>query len=305
MATLVEGEHIDPLTGAYTPERVNYATGIMLQADDFEAEQTYHRGRLAQLMRHLMGFGTLSGLKVLAPPPENNLLEIRVQPGIAVDRYGRLIEIQSPQCIEVGRWFAAQSQSRLRISTHNKPRTALDKAVVADIFLSAHGCGRGKTPSFATGPFDALDALVSARVAENPKLELVLRCEGNPDPDRPLSAGAQPGDIPKPQNFWPKAGTDAKAQLDAVMGSWDHGAADSANENLKPLAEHVWNQEFSAILLARIAIPVTVKVEMDNSVSPPREVTVTTFDPSKQMLVDNSIRPFIYLPGKWFGQALT
>ena len=78
MATLVEGDHIDPLTGAYTPERVNYATGIMLQADDFEAEQTYHRGRLAQLMRHLMGFGTLAGLKVVALPAKNNIFEIKV-----------------------------------------------------------------------------------------------------------------------------------------------------------------------------------------------------------------------------------
>jgi hypothetical protein len=297
MATLVEGEYADPLTGDYTPERVNYATGVMLQADDFQAEQTYHRGRMAKLMRHLMGFGTLSGLKVLAPPPENNLLEIRVQPGIAVDRYGRLIEIQSPQCIEVARWFAAQPQNRLRISTHNKPRTTLDKAVVADIFLSAHGCGRGKTPSFASGPFDALDALVAARVAENPKLELVLRSEGNPDPDRPPSAGPQPGDIPKPQNFWPKPAADTKTQLDAVMGSWDHGAADSANENLKPLAEHVPGRDYSAVLLARIAIPVTAETDGQGNVT-------TRFDATKQLLVDNSIRPFIYLPGKWFGQAL-
>lgn len=297
MATLVEGDHIDPLTGAYTPERVNYATGIMLQADDFEAEQTYHRGRLAQLMRHLMGFGTLAGLKVVALPAKNNIFEIQVQPGIAVDRYGRLIEIQTPQCVEVGRWLAAQPQSRLRISTHNKPRTTLDKAVVADIFLSAHGCGRGKTPSFATGPFDALDALVSARVAENPRLELVLRSEGNPDPDRPASAGPQPADIPKPQNFWPKPTADAKAQLEAVMGSWNHGAADSANENLKPLAEHVPGREYSALLLARIAIPVTAVTDAGNNVN-------TQFDSGKQLLVDNSIRPFIYLPGKWFGQAL-
>jgi hypothetical protein len=301
MATVVEGDYIDPLTGDYVPERVNYATGVMLQADDFQAEQTYHRGRLAQMMRHLMGFGTLAGLKVLAPPPpppEKNLFEIRVQPGIAVDRYGRLIEIQTPQCIDISRWFAAQPQSRLRISTHNKPRTTLDKAVVADIFLSTHGCGRGKTPSFATGPFDALDALVAARVAENPRLELVLRSEGNPDPDRPASAGPQPADIPKPQNFWPKANADAKVQLDAVMGCWDHGVADSANENLKPLVEHVPGREYSALLLARIAIPVTAEIDGQGNVT-------TKFDPTKQPLVDNSIRPFIYLPGKWFGQALT
>lgn len=297
MASVPVIEPADPLTGKYSAERVNYATGVMLQADDFEAEQTYHRGRMAMLMRHMLGFGTLAGLKVVAPPPENNTLEIRVQPGMAIDRYGRMIEVQGPQCIEVGRWFANQAQNRLRISTHNNPRTALDKAVVADIFLSAHVCGRGKTPSFASGPFDALDALVAARIAETAKLELVLRSEGNPDPDWPTTEGPPPGDLPKPQNFWPKAEADAKAQLDAVMGSWDHGSAESADRNLKRMVEHVPGRDYSAILLARIAIPVTAENDAHGD-------TITKIDPSNKLIVDNSIRPFIYFPGKWFGQAL-
>lgn len=294
MASVPISEPADPLTGKYSAERVNYATGVMLQADDFEAEQTYHRGRLAMLMRHMLGFGTLAGLKVVAPKAENSLLEIRVEPGIAIDRYGRMIEVQGPQCIEVGRWFANQPQKRLQVSTHNKPRTSFDKAVVADIFLSAHPCGRGKTPSFASGPFDALDALVAARVAENPKLELVLRSEGNPDPER---GAAQPADLVQPKNFWPKAAADAKGQLDAVMASWDHGVADNANENLRPLVEHVPGRDYSAILLARVAIAVTAENDA-------RGDTITKMDTGKGLTIDNSIRPFIYFPGKWFGQAL-
>ncbi|MFM2410174.1 MAG: hypothetical protein RL481_1002 [Pseudomonadota bacterium] len=295
MASAPVSDPGDPLTGKYSAERVNYATGVMLQADDFEAEQTYHRGRMAMLMRHMLGFGTLSGLKVTSLKGENNQLELRVEPGIAVDRYGRMIEVPSPQCIQVGRWFANQSQKRLSISTHNKSRTSFDKAVVADVFLSAHPCGRGKTPSFASGPFDALDALVAARVAENPRLEMVLRSEGNPDPE----AGTDhPADLVKPQNFWPKAGADAKAQLDAVMGSWDHGAADTANENLRPLVEHVRGRDYSAILLARIAIAVTAENDA-------RGYTITKMEPAKGLTIDNSIRPFIYFPGKWFGRALT
>ena len=33
----------DPLTTGAEPERVNYATGVLLQAEDFRDEQTYHR----------------------------------------------------------------------------------------------------------------------------------------------------------------------------------------------------------------------------------------------------------------------
>jgi hypothetical protein len=284
----------DPLVNRPAPERVNYATGVMLQADDFLAEQTYHRSRLAQLVRHLLGHGTLAGLRVFAPPPETNLIELRVDPGMAVDRYGRLIEVQSAQCINLGRWFAAQPLERLKTATHNNFAATLDKAVVADVFLSAHACGRGKTPSFASGPFDALDALVAARLAETPRLEMVLRTEGNVD-------AAQPAPIPNPENFWPKpSGTPAaiaKAQLDAVLGSWDIGLSDAADSSLAPLVEHVPGRDPSAILLARIAIPVIAETLADRTV-------VTRFDATKKLIVDNSIRPIIFFPGKWFGRSL-
>jgi hypothetical protein len=98
----------DPLEARPAPERVNYATGMMLQADDFAAEQTYHRSRLAQLSRYLLGHGTLAGLRVVRPGPNDNLLELRVEPGLAIDRHGRLIEIPAAQCIRLARWFEAQ-----------------------------------------------------------------------------------------------------------------------------------------------------------------------------------------------------
>ena len=162
----------DPLEARPAPERVNYATGVLLQADDFEAEQTYHRGRLAQLARHLLGFGTLAGLRVIRPAAGDNLLELRVEPGLALDRHGRLIEVGEAQCIRLAAWFTAQDGRFLRAATHDAPRVPMPQAVVADVFLSAKPCGRGKTPSFASGPFDALDALVPARLAETPQGDL-------------------------------------------------------------------------------------------------------------------------------------
>lgn len=288
----------DPLEAVVTPERVNYATGVMLQAEDFLAEQTYHRGRLAQLTRHLLGFGTLSGLRVVAPPAQNNILELRVEPGIAVDRYGRLVEINNAQCIELARWFAAQDQRRLKTATHNTSVTPLDVAIVIDVFLGAKSCGRGKTPSIASGPFDALDALVAARVAENPELTLVLRSEGNPDPDRDPADGPPPAAIPNPTNFWPAPNANAQVKLNAVLGSWDTGASDSLDNRLSPMAEHVLGSDPSAVLLARVAIPVTVGADEDGE-------TRTTIDFGKTVSVDNALRPIIYFQGKWLGRAPT
>jgi len=285
----------DPLEARPAPERVNYATGMMLQADDFEAEQTYHRGRLAQLSRYLLGHGTLAGLRVVGPAKDDNLLELKVEPGLAIDRHGRLIEIPAAQCIRLAPWFEAQDDRYLRAATHDSPRTSLAQAVVADVFLSAHRCGRGKTPSFSSGPFDALDALVPARIGETGQLELVLRMEGNPDPE---GGPGVAGDIPTPKNFWPGPGANANKMLEAVLGSWNVGFSTNANETLDGLQEHVAGKEPSAVLLARVAIAVTLDRAGPATLSP-------TLDPPKGVVVDQSIRPIIYFPGKWHGLATT
>jgi len=284
---------IDPLEARPAPERVNYATGVMLQADDFEAEQTYHRGRLAQLARYLLGSGTLAGLKVDAPAAADNLLELKVGPGVAIDRFGRVVEVSAAQCIRLASWFAAQDGRYLRAATHDSPKTPLPQAVVVDVFLSVESCGRGKTPSFASGPFDALDALVPARIGETGHLELVLRMEGNPDPD---GGSGIAGDIPVPHNFWPSPGAGAEAIRDAVLGSWDIGFSTNAGETLDGLQEHVAGKDPSAVLLARVAIPVALDRSGPATLSP-------TLDPTEHVVVDQSIRPIIYFSGKWLGRA--
>ena len=83
----------DPLEAMPPPERVNYATGVLLAAEDFRDEQTYHRARLARVLAALAGFGTLAGLRVIPPEVTDAELELRVAPGIAIDRFGRTVEI--------------------------------------------------------------------------------------------------------------------------------------------------------------------------------------------------------------------
>lgn len=290
MATTDMFAPADPLETLRGAERVNYATGVMLQAEDFRDEQTYHRGRLAMALRHLAGFGTLAGLRVRAPGAEDNDLELHVEPGVAIDRFGRLIELRGPWCIRLARWFAAQETPALRAAIHRAPRIPIPVAVVADLFLGVRECGRGKTPSFASGPFDALDALVPARLAEEPELTLVLRAEGPRRPEDP------PSPIPTPQNHWPAADASDADKLAAVLGSWDTGLDSGLDEGLEPLAEHVLGNDLSAVLLARIAIPVVFAADAPTGTRP-------TLDLAARTRVDNSLRPFICLPGKWLGRA--
>jgi len=277
----------DPLEAMPPPERVNYATGVLLAAEDFRDEQTYHRARLARVLAALAGFGTLAGLRVFPSEASDPELELRVAPGIAIDRFGRLIEIAEPYCIRIARWFAGTSTAALRAAVHRAPRVSVPVAVVTDVFVAALSCARAKTPAFATGPFDALDAVVPARLAEAAQLELVLRAEGGPDP------------IPSPRNFWPAADATPEAKLAAVLDAWEVGtAATSADGSLDPLTEHVPGHNTSAVLLARVTIPVVLAADAGSDVRP-------QLDMAQRVSVDNSFRPFIYLPGKWLGRAFT
>lgn len=267
----------DPLEVSAPPERVNYAEGVLLSAQDFLDEQTYHRGRLAKALKHLIGFGTLAGLRVTPPADKDAELELRVEPGLAVDRFGRLVEVGDPQCIRLARWFAAQGTPQLRAALHRNGAAA---DVVVDVFLSATACARGKTPALATGPFDALDAVVPARLADTFQLQLAPRLE--------------PAPIPAPKNFWPAPGAGHDVLLEAVLSGWEPAPA-AAEETLPALQEHVAGIDTSAALLARVAIPVSLAADAPSDARP-------VLDMTRPVTVDNSLRPFIANPGKWVGR---
>jgi hypothetical protein len=290
----------DPLEQDPSPERVNYATGVLLDAQDFLDEQTYHRARLARVLKYLVGMGTVAGLGVVPPDATDGQLTLTVNPGVAIDRFGRLVEVPSAACIRLARWFADQDTSTLRSAVHRAPRVGVDVGLVADVFLAYDACDRAKTPAFAAGPFDSLDTVVPARLADCYQLTLVPR-EENTDPP-PGGGAAQP--LPTPLNSWPDifAITDPAARqtqmLQAVIGSWREGTAFRSADGLDPLREHVDGQDTSAVFLARVTIPVDLAADAPSGTRPVLRADL-------RVDVDNSLRPFVFMPGKWMGEAPT
>lgn len=200
MNTVARTPEADPLYAQPLSERPLYSTGMLLDAQDFSAEQTYHRVQLARAMAFLAGGGTLAGLRVTyqaATAGSNGQPEeIRVEPGLAVDRLGRLIELPRPACLRLVRWYDAKNAidggdtlrraaysnlnrflSARAIAEASLPEAVVvpDRAVVADVFLSFVACPRGLTPSFAAGPFDALNAVATSRVRDAYELLLIPR----------------------------------------------------------------------------------------------------------------------------------
>jgi hypothetical protein len=298
---LKKEERTDPLKEKQTsPDRVFYATGVLLDAEDFKAEQTYHRGQLARVLAHLHGSGTAAGLKVLWIKPSDDLNapgaqqeEIRVEPGIAVDRLGRIIEVPRNACIRLDRWFKDQKEDDLvqaLYAGNEAPlvnREGVDgvvegtdpvEGVVADLFIRHVVCERGKTPAFAAGPFDALDAVEPSRLRDGYELKLFLRQEHRAD-DLPSS-------LPMPEKTWP---TESSRLHASIFEAW-HRATDRTEtpgvrgaSELKPLREHASGQDTTFVFLARVVLP-----------AERMEATPRIRRKLEDVRVDNHIRPFVY-----------
>src|SRR5579862_3601417 len=90
----------DSLNPPPLPQRVYYSTGRMMGVADFQADQDYHRGRLARVLVQLFGTGTVSGLLVQTDGNTNvQQMELQVTGGMAIDRVGRIIEVPRTVCI--------------------------------------------------------------------------------------------------------------------------------------------------------------------------------------------------------------
>jgi hypothetical protein len=273
-----------------TPDRVFYDTGVLLDAEDFRTEQRYHRGRLARALSLLHGSGTVAGLKVdwtpAAPatadtPARDEQLE--VAPGLAIDRLGRMIELPRPACMRLRRWLDEQTDDDLTqalylgadapvVDITNDDGTTAQLAVegiVADLFVRFEVCERGKTPAFASGPFDALDAVAPSRLRDGYHLELRLRKQ------RPLPVPARP------------TLDDLAALQRAIFEAWDIASARDEHGNLEPLPEHAAGQDNSYVFLARVVIP---------AAAPAAGERVTPTD-GAIVRVANNLRPFIYTAG--------
>ncbi|MEC5385348.1 hypothetical protein VVD49_06410 [Uliginosibacterium sp. H3] len=293
----------DPLFVQPRAERPAYATGMLLDAQDFSDEQTYHRSRLARAMAFLAGGGTLAGLEVEhVPGSATQVEEIRVKPGLAVDRLGRLVELPRDACIRLPNWFALIEASdggdTLRTAAYENvarfvsPRMSDSAAVlpasalIADVFIRFVGCPVGLTPSFAQGPFDALNAVSTSRIRDAYELKLIPRSglddayDGLPIPpadavlSNPASTAAERRD----------------AAQDAVLDAYGGAEHAGGSGGLQPAPEHPADLDYSAVFLGRVFIPV------DDITSPARTADVP--------LVDNWGRRFLPsspLLAQWVG----
>ena len=167
--------------------RVHYFERQFLRTQDFDDEQAYHLGMLRRHQVTEHSWGSVRGLELILDPDHNPVL----QPGIAVDGYGRTLVWQMGQNLPV-RDFDAKGSDRLDVWL------AYGELSSDDSSAGYAGCSPDGNP-------DAYN-----RVQEQPLLMLEVPDPTNPDPRRP--PGVAEGDLgfdgtqnpPRsPTAFWP------------------------------------------------------------------------------------------------------
>lgn len=283
------------LRSTLTPERPHYALGTLLGADDFLAEQHYHRGRLARALAYLFGPGTVAGLRAGFKPAtlpntttrdaDND--ELYVEPGLALDAYGRLIEVPRRVCIRLRKWFDAQDKAVIKAAAElhatavaDDPSAVQTPHTPAWLFLRFRPHASGVTPVLADGPFDATNAIAPARTRDGHELRLFL--VGAADEPAFPRAGTSAADLlrPAPQltKPLPAAGPDRVTDLkDYILDRWEPPSADPEPKDIG------W------LLLGRVDIPTLVIADIPNY-----GVSNGTTDAP---VIDNHLRPFVY--GAW------
>lgn len=277
------------------PVRPFYALGVLLDAADFEAGQGYHRGRIGRALKYLFGTGTVAGLRVVWRPEQEQLV---VEPGLALDPLGRLIEIPRAVAVRLRAepgaadgWFERQRPEDLDagwIQEGGGPAL-----LVADVFVRFVVCERSRAPAFVQGPFDALDAATPTRLQDSYEVSLVIRTDAAlrrddpsfeiPLPDDQTILATQPTDTRENALAWYRA---------RILAAWRDGTDHWTGDSPERLEEHLPPRSLSepdptavgrdptSVLLARVTLPI------DETISPPADL-------GQPPNIDNDVRRFL------------
>jgi len=185
-------------------ERVSFQPGIMLGSEALTAEQDFHLRRLTRHQRWLVGTGTVFGLYVTVTPstaPDGSVdIGLQVNPGYAIDGYGREIVVTEPYTVSLTQWLSTQNAAATLDPDFAQSYDATNGMLYLRVTVRARPCPHALQPVVSELFDSGLDPVVPARIAESFLLEIL------PDIARRDDAPAQPLDAWLPAGKTPAAG---------------------------------------------------------------------------------------------------
>ena len=150
-------------------KHVNYTFGMLLGVDDFKQEFAYLAGRDQWMARDLIGYGTISGLKVsLDGAPGNPRLSVSC--GDALSPKGQMIRVCPAQCAFLNGWLTA-NQSALQGVLNTSPPSSKIRLWLT---LCYRDCMVDPVPIAGEPCRSADDLMAPSRLVDDFRLELRL-----------------------------------------------------------------------------------------------------------------------------------
>ena len=150
-------------------KHVNYTFGMLLGVDDFKQEFAYLAGRDQWMARDLIGYGTISGLKVSVDAPAKRA-RVSVSCGDALSPRGQMIRVCPSQCAFVDDWLTA-NQAAVQAALGISPPASMIKLWLV---LCYRDCPVDPVPIAGEPCRSADDLMAPSRLGDDFRLELRL-----------------------------------------------------------------------------------------------------------------------------------
>jgi hypothetical protein len=110
-------------------KHVNYSLGMVLGVDDFTQQSAFHWGYDQRIVRNLIGYGVIAGLRVSVDVDIARGPRVQVAPGEAVTPSGKLVCVSPTQCAYLNDWLQANRPDVDALGS--PPPSSVSLAVVA------------------------------------------------------------------------------------------------------------------------------------------------------------------------------
>lgn len=158
-------------TGFDTPIRNHYFYGQLLGVQQFELETAYGIGQLRLLNRLILGYGVVCGLAVEL---SDDGTKVRVAPGVAIDKHGRVIVVpERTPWIPIPPDLFRQARERAD-DTREEP--------CVQVLICYHEC-RGDPVVVHAGDCESPDPCAPSTIRERYRIEFRSRCARRPHPE--------------------------------------------------------------------------------------------------------------------------
>jgi hypothetical protein len=159
-----DGAALDPT------KHVNFTYGMVLGAADFQQEFAYHMSRDQWIALDLIGYGTVSGLRVSIERDAKGP-RVFVSPGVAVTPRGELVRVSLAQCAFLNEWLSGDAQIA-RLQQRGTPASATTDRLDVYVTLCYRSCPTDKVPIPGEPCRTEDESMAPSRQMDDFKLEL-------------------------------------------------------------------------------------------------------------------------------------